>query len=183
MRGLAPSARGDDGGMVIQPIVRVASVSQVSEWLADAAAPVRFTYAVGAVEPRQAPVWRHVRALAEAGQVVLMAARQSAPDRGWAWMMDKVSSPESRRAGEEGRMEDDTAILPDDAVMLLVWLEERAPGGRVALPTLSELGAALGLRPSCAKDRVRYCLRLLEGRGLIALEGDAATGRRWAVLA
>jgi len=167
--------------IIIPPLGRVVSPAQVATWLAAAEPGDRLIYAQGVSEPRHAPVWGLARSLCAAGDVLLFAevvpGEGSAGQSGrvWRWMMHKPSPFASVRAAAAY---DAITHLSGDALNLLWWLREHADGeGVCALPSLEQLGLALGLRAQAAKDRARYLLRQFEGSGRIRIDALPGGGR------
>lgn len=168
-----------DEAFTLSPIVTVASLSEIADWLADPKGADWLVYACGPVPPRSAPVWAEARRLYETGRVVLRAALIDPAGRLWRWDMAKRADYPGGAAAAAFRAEP----LDPDALALLEWIVDHAGAqDRAArLPSLAELGAALGLRAQSGKDRARYLLTVLEGRGRIRIKA-LPTGTRLAVL-
>jgi hypothetical protein len=163
--------------ITLPPLGRVVTPARVVAWLAAAEPGARLVYAQGVSEPRHAPVWGLARSLCAAGDVLLFAevVPDDASGRVWRWMMHKPSPFASVRAAAG---HDVLTHLSGDALNLLWWLREHVGAdGVCALPSLEQLGLALGLRAHSAKDRARYLLRQFEGSGRIRIETLPGGGR------
>lgn len=139
------------------------SAGSFSRWLAQAPAGARLVYAQGPSLDRDRPVVRAVNAAIGAGEARAFCARREGG--GWDFIVEKA---------EEGAARGRLLTMDEDEAALLDLLHEGAgKAGRLALPGYGLLACGIGLcgdRPG--RERARYLVRKLEGRGLIRLSGD-----------